>query len=395
MSEADAIEAAVVALDRGTSQPRQPWTVLRAGRPVAKAGQAPDERPAFHVTRWADVDTVLRDGDSFSSSINAETVGRFMGPNMLALDGDAHRSYRALVAQAFRASQLAKWERSLIRPTIDRLIDAVAPHGRGELVEDVVSRFPAQVICGIAGLPQADGAQLLRWTNDIHRGALDSGAAMAAASAMQSYLEPFVETRRAKPGDDLISDILHAEIDGEKLDDAQIYGFLRLLLPAGSESTFRALANALTALLTMPGLLPRILADRALLPVFIEESLRRDASLSLVARVATRDTTLGGQPIPAGAAIRVFTASANLDPARFDSADRFDMDRPNHRHLTFGTGQHQCLGMHLARLELRIGLEAILDRLAGLRADPDFPLPEIEGFAFRGPAALHVRFDPV
>jgi cytochrome P450 len=389
----NAIETAIAELDTGSSQPQRAWRALRATCPVAKAGQTPDERPAFHVTCWSDIDTVLRDGDTFSSSINAETVGRFMGPNMLALDGDAHRSYRALVAQAFRASQLAKWEQSLILPTINRLIDRIAPKGRAELIEEVVSPFPAQVICGIAGLPQDDGAQLLQWTNDIHRGALDEEAAMAAALAMQAYLEPFVEHRRTVPGDDIISDIIHAEIEGEKLNDAQIYGFLRLLLPAGSESTFRAIANALVALLTMPELLSRISADRSLLPAFIEESLRRDASLSLVARVTTREVVLGGCPIPAGSPIRVFTASANRDETRFDRPDRFDMDRPSYRHRTFGTGQHQCLGMHLARLELGIGLNAILDRLDGLRVDPDFPPPKIEGFAFRGPPSLQVIFN--
>jgi cytochrome P450 len=217
---------------------------------------------------------------------------------------------------------------------------------------------------------------------------------MAAAQAMRDYLAPLVEARRAEPTGDFLSDLVHAEVDGERLTDEKLYGFLRLLLPAGAETTFRAMGNALTALLTVPGLMERVQADRDLLPAVVEETLRWETSVTQVSRVATRDTEIAGCPVPAGAVLNVLTGSANHDEARYPDPEAFDPTRPPQNHMTFGTGQHQCLGMHLARMELRVGLGVILDRLPGLRLDPDAPPPVIEGLAFRGPNALHVRFDP-
>lgn len=388
-------QEAIERLDNLTDQPHSSWATLRSGCPVAQSGSTtPTDRPTFYVTTWADAETVLRDSETFSSAINGEHIGRFMGPIMLALDGDKHRSYRSLVAVAFRPSQLAKWEEKFILPTINQLLDRIIPYGSADLVAEVTSLFPAQVICRICDIPPENSAQLLRWAHDIHRGPYDVERGMAASRALRAYLEPIVEERRTHPGDDLISDILQAEIDGEKLNDEEVYGFLRLLLPAGSESTYRAMGNILVTILATPGLLDQILSQRSLLPAIIEESLRRDSSLSLVSRVATRDTVLGGCGIPAGSAIRVFTGSANRDDTRYEAPVVFNPDRPRQRHITFGAGPHQCLGQHLARLELRMGLNAILDRLTNLRLDPSYAPPAIEGFAFRGPKALHVLFKP-
>lgn len=222
----------------------------------------------------------------------------------------------------------------------------------------------------------------------------DAAVGKAASAAMRTYLEPVVAERRIRPGDDLISDIVHAEVDGCRLDDEEIYGFLRLLLPAGSESTFRAMSNALLAMLVTPHLLECVNADRSLLPAVIEETLRWDVSNSMVSRVATRDTVLGGCPIPAGAALRVLTNSANRDESQFADASSFNPDRPVKRHLGFGMGPHQCLGQPLARLEMRAGLEVVLNKLRNLRLDPDYPVPVIQGASFRGPNSLHVLFDP-
>jgi cytochrome P450 len=385
-------------IDFFTGQPYPVWADLRRSAcPVAEVdGQTMGVfgRPSFLVTRWEDVEGILRDGETFSSSINAEHIGQFMGELMLAMDGKEHRAYRNLVAHAFRASQLEQWDDTLVRPTIDRLIDAIAPLGRADLVASVTSQYPVQVICGIVGVPVDDAVQFQRWAEQINTGPLDPPAGMAAAQAMRDYLAPLVEARRAEPTGDFLSDLVHAEVDGERLTDEKLYGFLRLLLPAGAETTFRAMGNALTALLTVPGLMERVQADRDLLPAVVEETLRWETSVTQVSRVATRDTEIAGCPVPAGAVLNVLTGSANHDEARYPDPEAFDPTRPPQNHMTFGTGQHQCLGMHLARMELRVGLGVILDRLPGLRLDPDAPPPVIEGLAFRGPNALHVRFDP-
>jgi cytochrome P450 len=385
-------------VDFYTAQPYPIWERARQECPVIRTegGAASNAvgRPTYSVTRYGDIEKVLRDGETFSSSINAEHIGQYMGELILAMDGKEHRSYRNLVAHAFRASQLERWDDTLVRPTIDRLLDAIAPLGRADLVRDVTSKYPVQVICGIVGVPLEDSEQFHTWAEQINTGPLHPEIGMVASKAMRDYLAPIVEDRRVNPRDDLISDLVHAEIDGHRLTDEKIYGFLRLLLPAGAETTFRVMGNALTALLTHPTVMDRVLADRSLLPAVIEETLRWETSVTQVSRVAATDTEIAGCPVPAGAAIAVLNGSGNRDESRYEHADTFDIDRPAQNHMAFGTGQHQCLGMHLARLELRVGLDLILERLANLRLDPDAPPPAIEGFAFRGPDALPVLFDP-
>ncbi len=384
-------------VDFTTGQPYPIWEQARRECPVIRSDgttAAFVDRPTYSVTRFSDVERVLRDGETFSSSINAEHIGRYMGELILAMDGKEHRAYRNLVAHAFRASQLERWDESLVRPTIARLLDAIAPLGRADLVRDITSKYPVQVICGIVGVPLEDSQQFHTWAEQINTGPLHPEIGMAASRAMRGYLEPIVEDRRSNPLNDLISDLVHAEIDGQQLTDEKIYGFLRLLLPAGAETTFRVMGNALTALLTHPDVMERVLADRSLMPAVIEETLRWETSVTQVSRVAATDAEIAGCPVPAGSAVAVLTASANHDEARYERADEFDIERPAQNHMAFGTGQHQCLGMHLARLELRVGLDLILDRLSNLRLDPDEPPPVVQGFAFRGPEAINVLFDP-
>jgi cytochrome P450 len=383
------------AMDFETAQPYPVWERARAECPVVPTrGTMGMDRMTYQVTRWGDVEHVLRDGETFSSSINAEHIGQYMGDLILAMDGKEHRTYRNLVATAFRASQLERWDDELIRPTIQELLDEIAPNGRADLVRDITSRYPVRVICGIVGVPVEDSGQFHQWAEQINTGPLHPEVGMAASRAMREYLEPLVAERRARHQGDLLSDLVHAEVEGEQLSEERLYGFLRLLLPAGAETTFRVMGNALTALLTMPDVMTQVTADRSLLPALIEETLRWESSVTQVSRVATRDVEVGGCPIPAGSPVAVITGSANHDAGRYEHAEEFDLGRQVQVHMAFGTGQHQCLGMHLARLELRVGLEAILDRLPNLRLDAGAEPPLIQGLAFRGPTTLPVLFDP-
>lgn len=390
-------------VDFFTGQPYEQWKRARQECPVI--GSDPNgglgsmlstpDRQAFQITRWDDVEHVLRSGEVFSSSINAEHIGQFMGELILAMDGQEHRSYRNLVAHAFRASQLERWRDTVISPTINMFLDKISPIGKADLVRDITSRYPVRVICAIVGVPVQDSDQFHGWSEKINTGPLDPEAGMEASRSMRAYLEPLVESRRSEPQGDLLSDLVHAEIDGQRLTDEKIYGFLRLLLPAGAETTFRVMGNALTALLLYPETMARVKSDRSLLPAFIEEILRWESSVTQVSRVAAVDTEVAGCPISKGSAISVLTGSANHDSSRYENSEEFDLDRPAKNHMAFGTGQHQCLGMHLARLELSVGINEILDRLSNLRLDPDAPTPVIEGLAFRGPQALPVLFDAV
>jgi cytochrome P450 len=376
-------------------QPYAMWAHGREHDPVIRFDSyAADSTPSFHVTRYADAERVLRDWETFSSSINGDVIGQYMGDLILAMNGREHRRYRNLVAHAFRASVLDRWDRTLVVPVIDRLLDAIAPLGHADLVASITSRYPVQVICGIVGVPLEDHEQFARWAEEINMGPLHHERGMAASRSMREYLEPLVVARRAEPTGDLLSELVHAEVDGERLTDEKIYGFLRLLLPAGAETTFRVMGNALAALLTHPEAMARVVADPGgLLPEVIEETLRWETSVTMVSRVATVDTEIAGCPIPAGSPVNVLTGSADRDAGRFDDPDTWRLGRPVQHHLAFGTGPHQCLGMHLARLELRAGLGAILARLPNLRLDPASPPPVIQGYAFRGPDALPVVFD--
>jgi cytochrome P450 len=393
----DRAAARAASIDWLHGQPYAEWAAASASDcpVVAETSGVLGSGPSYQILRYRDVEAVLRDPDTFSSSINGELMGPFMGDLILAMSGSEHRTYRNLVAKAFRASQLERWDETLVRPMIDRLLDRIAPLGRADLVESVTSVYPVQVICGIAGVPLEDVAQFAEWAMQINTGPLLPEQGMAASQAMVDYLRPLVDARRSEPTGDFLSDLVHEEVDGERLTDSKIYGFLRLLLPAGAETTYRVMGNCLYALLSHPDALDRVYADRSLLPDVIEETLRWETSVTQVRRVATRDTEVAGCPIAAGSPIGVITAAANHDESRWDDAGEWRLGRPAQHHLAFGTGPHQCLGMHLARLELRVGLDRILDRLTDLRFDPaGVDEAVVEGYAFRGPRSLPVLFTP-
>jgi cytochrome P450 len=379
------------------------WSECRRDHPVGRFGGP--ESDVWLVTSYTEVELVLRDPKRFSSRVNADTMGPIMGTVILAMDGEEHRRYRNLVAHAFRPSALARWESMLIGPTIHRIIDGLAGRDRADLVAEVTSRFPVQVIAGVLGIPSEDHERFHAWALDMNKGPDDYPTATAASAAMREYLTPIVEDRKVHPTDDLISDIVTAEVDGERLGDEHIYGFLRLLLPAGAETTFAAMGSCLFALLTKPEVLERVRADPSLLDAVVEETLRWETSVTMVNRETTCPVEIDGVIVPKGVSLVCAIGSANRDESRYTDPDQWDLDRDEPPHIAFGTGRHQCLGMHLARMELRIGLGALLDRLTGLRLADDATATtgggmgaegvHIEGFAFRSPPRLPVVFDAV
>ncbi len=183
-----------------TFQPYAMWAHGREHDPVIQFDSyvEDDDQGSFHVTRYADAERVLRDWETFSSSINGEVIGRFMGDLILAMNGKEHRQYRNLVAHAFRASVLDRWDAELVVPIIDELLDGVAPVGRADLVASITSQYPVQVICGIVGVPLEDHEQFARWAEEINTGPLEPERGMAASRAMRKYLEVLVDARRAE-----------------------------------------------------------------------------------------------------------------------------------------------------------------------------------------------------
>jgi cytochrome P450 len=336
---------------------------------------------------------VLTDSARFSSAGYATTIGHVMGRSILEMDAPEHLRHRALVARAFRARVLDRWSDTIIGPTVSELIDAFAGDGHADLIPRLTFPFPVRVIARILGLPESDWPRFLRLSTDLIAVMRNRGRALAASRELRSYFADVIADRRRHPQDDLVSQLIEAEVDERRLTDEEIYPFLLLLLPAGAETTYRSSSNLLFGLLWHPDQLDAVRADRGLVPQAIEEALRWETPLLTVARTATEDVELGGVQIPAGGFVAVSLGAANRDPARCPDPDVFDIFREDKQHVSFGDGAHKCLGMHLARLEMQVLLNAVLDRLPGLRLDPGAQDAHIHGLLFRSPPNLPVQFD--
>jgi cytochrome P450 len=376
---------------------------LRNEAPIQKADlrkmfglQVPDpppgSPPVYSASSYEAVVQVLRDGETFSSAMYSAVMGIVMGHSILEMDEPEHHRYRALLQQAFTKRSLELWEHSLVGAVIDELIDAFIDDGKAELVRQLTFPFPVNVIAGLLGLPREDIPQFHRWTVELISVGIDFEGAIRASNALKEYLSGFLAERRVNPGDDMISVLAHSELDGVRLDDEDIYAFLRLLLPAGAETTYRSSSNLLYGLLTHPDQLAAVVADRSLIPQTIEEGLRWEPPLLTIMRSATKDTEVCGVPVEKDAVIIVNMGSANHDESRWDNPEDLDIFRKATQHIAFAFGPHMCLGQHLARMETRVLLEKVFDRLPNLRIDTEAPEGPITGMTFRSPTALPVLF---
>lgn len=348
--------------------------------------------PGWVVSRYDDCLAILKDADTFSSKANAQ-VGKVMGRTIIEMDGKEHTRTRALVQSMFVPKSMEAMP-GMMQLLIDGLLDRVAAGGnRANLVQQFTEHFPVQVVADLIGIPRKDYPHFQEWAIQIIGFAKDMEAAMKASKAVYDYLLPVVQERRRNPKDDVISKLVTGKVDGEGLTDEQVISFLRLLLPAGAETTFRLIGNMLVALLSDRERYERVRADRTLVPWAIEETLRWETSVLMVAREATRNVEMHGVTIPAGGMVSVVIASANRDETHYENPDIYDLDRRADDHLALGFGRHHCLGYHLAKMEARMALGAILDRWPNLRLDPDAPPPRILGLAFRSPDAIPVLLE--
>ena len=383
----------LVDLDRfAAGFPHETFDFLRRHAPVwwhPPSPKAPGGEGFWVVSRHADVLAVLRDPATFSSEGGGSRSGggttlddlpRGIGPGAMLnmMDPPRHDAIRLLVNKGMKPSTIAKLEDGL-RARTRVILDDVVPRGNCDFLREVAAELPLQVTAGLFGVPQDDRHKIFEWTTAFvdyaDRDLGQSSARLARAAAeLAAYGGELIAAKRERPGDDMLSIAIHAEMPEapgrpRRLEDRELLAFLSLLLVAGAETTRNAIAGGLLALIERPESMAALRAERALLGTSVEEILRWTAPTAYNRRTATRDVELGGQKLRAGDKVTHWYPSANRDEAVFADPARFDVRRDPNPHLSFGHGVHHCLGASLARSEIRIALEELFARVDSIELD--------------------------
>ena len=353
------------------------------------------------VSRYADVDYVIRNPQIFSS---AGVMGGFLGdlnpvpevPWMIDLDPPAHTKIRKLVNKAFTPRLIMDLE-SRIREIGTQLLSDLRGRTEFDLVHDFSMPLPVIVISEILGVDPEYREDFKRWSDATIRSSVrptdeDKRAEIRRETrAMRDYLEHIISQRRKEPREDLITRLVQAEEDHQTLSALEVIALVILILIAGNETTTNLLGNTTLALLSHPAEFAKVRADRALVPQLIEEVLRYDGPVQGIFRVAVREVELAGTTIPAGAGVFYLNGSANRDERKYADPDRFDVLRNPRDHLAFGYGIHYCLGAQLARVEAKVALDALLfEQPPFVRTTEE--ITRGDGLAVRGPKTLPLRF---
>ena len=359
------------------SDPQRQYAVLRSEHPVARVTM-PQGHSFWLVTRYEDVRAALTDpalhknGRVYEAMIGQTEPGSpaALDEHMLSADPPDHTRLRKLVSKAFTARAIAA-----LRPRIEEIAaDLLDAMEKGPNTVDLLDAFafplPITVICELLGVPNVDRDEFRKWSNTL----LQAGSSVdqqAAAQAMAGYLAALVEQKLANPADDVLSAIVQATENADRLSGSEAVAMAFLLLVAGHETTVNLIGNGTLALLGDPDQLAELTADPALAPGAVEELLRYNGPINMATfRFTAEATTIGGIEIPAGQMVLVSLAAANRDPDHYPEADRVDLRRAA-SHLAFGHGIHYCLGAPLARLEGEIAFTRLFERFPGLALDAD------------------------
>jgi cytochrome P450 len=381
----------------GRALRRNPYPLYAALRRLA-----PVMHDRLHdIWLLSDFDSVkraLNDHDSFSS--HASPPGGKALDWLIFQDPPLHTRLRSIVMRAFTPKAIAGLEPRIVERA-DALLDAVVERGRMDLVTDFAEPLPLMVIADMIGVPN-DETRLRSWSAAIlglgdtvlggDAAARAVGNFRAATAEMAPYVSALLAERRMSPKDDLLTRLVEAEVDGQRLAESDILGFFQLLLLAGSETTTNLIANAMLSFLENPEELARVRSNPERLALAIEEVLRYRSPVQLVFRATTREVVIHRRTIPAGKLVLALIGAANRDQRQFAHADRFDADRPQNAHVGFGHGAHFCIGASLARLEARIALGRLLLRLNGMRLTDGKPWQPRAGLNVHGPSSLPMTF---
>jgi cytochrome P450 len=354
------------------------------------------------VFDYENVRRTLTDHETFSSRA-APPGGRPLDW-LIFQDPPRQTKLRALIQRAFTPRAVTAME-PRIQALASGLLDASMVGERMDVAADFAMPLPIMVIAEMIGIPLADRPRFQGWSDVIlglsdtvatggQGGAPAVEAYRAATAEMHSYLGDLVRLRRASPADDLLTGLVEAEVDGERLGDGDLLGFFQLLLVAGSETTTNLIGNAVLCLIEHPAMLAGLRASPDLVPAFLEEVLRYRAPVQVMFRRTTRPVAMHGRVVPADRLVLAVIGAANRDPLAFADPDRFDPKREPNPHIAFGHGVHFCLGAALARLEGRVALSLFLERVRHVEPVADSPWRPRKAFHVHGPTSMPIRFSP-
>jgi len=335
-----------------------------------------DEPGFWSFTKAADIAAISRNPATFSSArggVFATSQGavppEVLGQVILGMDPPNHTKQRNVV-QAVFTPKLIRQKEPAIRDTVTALIDDVIEKGQCDFVDDIAVELPLRVIADMLGVPQEDRRQLFEWTNTLSRAAAtaDPQLGMGAMLEIGGYMNGITAERKTNPGDDLVSRMIAAEVDGESLSEAEVTFFFALLMFAGNDTTRNTTSGGMRALIENDGERQKLVNNPDAIPMAVEEMLRWVTPVIYFTRVAQHDTEVGGHPIREGERVAMWYSAGSRDPAAIDNPESFDVARQKPPHQAFGGGgAHFCLGNALARLELRVLFEELMRRVPDMQ----------------------------
>lgn len=351
-----------------------------------------EDMPSYLIFGYREAYLALADAEGFSNKLLERMYAFGFGrANLHAMDAPEHTRYRKLFQKGFLPGFIDSWRDTLVAQVINHFIDGFAAQGKANLIEEFTRLYPFHFIYGQIGLPKED-------EETFHKLAvcllctINPDKMLEASQKLGHYFSRMLDERRDNPGTDLVSILATAEVEGDRIPNDVAVSFLRQLITAGGGTTFHATGSMMVGLLSNPEQLAAVKQDRSLVPQVVEEALRWETPSTIAMRGTTKDVAIGGKVIPKGSKVEIVLASANHDEARFPDPHRFDIFRKREKSLSFSHGPHICIGQHLARMEMSVALNSLLDRLPNLRLDSDKPPPTIRGLITRTPDALHVSF---